>query len=220
MEKGDLIYCYNCGEKGTLKKLAKVDNSVRENLGIDEMPVMMDFNDILDILKCKNCNNISIYRSEWHDGEERNYADYSESTYVELFGKLIYPNIEHENRFYIPEKIYKSFLSSIKVKNIDRSFCLIGLRRTLEMICKEKGYSEGMLGKKLQKMSSDGIIPPVIDKIAKGLKDEGNKAAHGDDLEFSLNTVNNMIEFTRIILNYLYVLPKRIVLAQEEIEQI
>lgn len=70
------------------------------------------------------------------------------------------------------------------------------------------------------KMYNDGIIPPVIDKIANSLKDEGNKVAHGDEIEFSSNSVNNMIEFTRIILNYLYVLPKRIVLAQAEIEQV
>ena len=43
-----------------------------------------------------------------------------------------------------------SFISSIKVKHIDRSFCLIGVRRTLEMICKEKGYNHGMVGRKLQ----------------------------------------------------------------------
>lgn len=51
--------------------MAKVDNSVTENFGTNEKPKLMTFNDIIDILKCNNCNNITIYRSEWHDGEER-----------------------------------------------------------------------------------------------------------------------------------------------------
>ncbi|WP_062513891.1 DUF4145 domain-containing protein [Halobacillus sp. KGW1] len=207
--KNDLRYCYHCGEKKSLKMLSKVDNSYKENLGTEDEPHMFDFYDFIYVLRCNECMNVSIYRAEFTSGEERYFQETGESE-IELFGRLLYPNIEHENASYIPEKIYNSYLSSIKVKNIDRSFSLIGLRRTLEMICKEKGYNDGMLGKKLKKMADDGVIPLVIDSIADSLKTEGNKAAHGDDVDFDIKTVNNMIEFTRIIINYLYVLPKKI----------
>lgn len=190
-----------------------------ENVGTDAEPFGIQVNDIVDIYKCYSCNDITIYKSEWLDGEERNYEDYMNKEPIELFGRIIYPNIEHDNKHFIPEEIYNSFLSSIKVKNIDRAFSLIGLRRTLEMTCKNKGYTDGPLARKLSKMANDGIIPPVIDEIAVFLKDEGNKAAHGDNVEFDLRTVNNMIEFTTIIMNYIYVTPGKLNKVQEEMEK-
>lgn len=220
VNKDELRYCYHCGERGTLNRLESINNGSKENVGDEVDPFIVEYNDIIDVLCCEQCTNLTIYRSQYDEAEARQIQKHDpDINYAQAFGKLLYPNIEQEHKEHIPDNIYRSYLSSIKVQNIDMAFCLIGLRRTLEMICKDKGYTKGMLGNKLKAMSEDSIIPPIIDKIATGLKDEGNKAAHGDEVEFTKETVQNMIEFTRIILNYVYSLPGKIATAQKLIEK-
>ncbi len=217
MKKEDLQYCYHCGQKGKLKKLKTVNNSYKENVGDEEYPNIIEFNDQIDIVSCKECTNVNIYRSEWMPDQERYMELAPHDSYVEMFGRLIYPPIEHENHYYIPSRIYDSYLASIKVQKIDRDISMIGFRRTLEMVCKDQGYNQGMLGKKLSDMSKDGVIPPAIDNIAKFLKDRGDEAAHGDDVAVNRHTLESIKDFTRIILNYIYVLPSKLDKAQKEI---
>ena len=50
--------------------------------------------------------------------------------------------------------------------------------------------------------------------VANFLKDEGNSAAHGDDIEFSIEKVHLLINFTKTILDYVYTLPGQLRDAQ------
>ena len=50
-----------------------------------------------------------------------------------------YPNISVKHDAAIPEHIKTAYEAVLKVKNIDEPMCLIGLRRVLEAICKDKG---------------------------------------------------------------------------------
>lgn len=67
---------------------------------------------------------------------------------------------------------------------------MIGLRKTIELVCKDQ------------------------------IRDFGNEAAHETqyDGQFSVDLINELIEFTEIILTYLYVLPEKISLLEKQIE--
>jgi hypothetical protein len=46
------------------------------------------------------------------------------------------------------------------------------------------------------------------------------KKAHADDVEFDKQTVNQLIDFTQIILDYMYTLPAKIIVAQNRLAKI
>jgi signal recognition particle subunit SEC65 len=49
------------------------------------------------------------------------------------------------------------------------------------------------------------------------LRDLGNAAAHADDTNFPEDIVSSMIDFTQIILDYVYNLPEKLSVVQERI---
>lgn len=110
----------------------------------------------------------------------------------------------------IPEQIHQAYISAQKVCKIDRNICLMALRRTLEMVCKDKGESIGNLYEMLTNLASKGALPPLLSEMAHILRDMGNSAAHGDAQEIPNELVCILMEFTRSILDYVYVLPNKI----------
>lgn len=121
---------------------------------------------------------------------------------------VLYPSVTTDSK--TPVNVRKAFEAALKVKNIDGAICLLSLRRTLEMICKDKGAKKGTLFVKLQQLARTGVLPPILDQMAEVLKNLGNMAAHADNKEFSTELVSSMVEFTETILDYVYVLPAKL----------
>ena len=62
---------------------------------------------------------------------------------------------------------------------------------------------------KLKYLAETKVMPPIVDEMAYILKKLGNAAAHADDIVFDEGIVNSMIEFTQIILDYVYNIPTK-----------
>ena len=86
----------------------------------------------------------------------------------------------------------------------------MALRRTLEIICKDKGAAGNTLEKKIIDLSQKNIFPQVINEASDVLRILGNEAAHGDDINYDERIVKDMINFTQIIIEYVYVIPYRL----------
>ncbi|MED1382013.1 DUF4145 domain-containing protein [Bacillus mycoides] len=86
----------------------------------------------------------------------------------------------------------------------------MALRRTLERMCKDKGAEGKNLYRKLKYLSDNGVIPPILSVMSSIIKDIGNEAAHGDDVEFDQQLVSSLFKFTEIILEYVYVIPRHL----------
>lgn len=54
------------------------------------------------------------------------------------------------------------------------------------------------------------VFPQVINEASDILRILGNEAAHGDDVNYDERIVQEMINFTQIIIEYVYVIPFRI----------
>lgn len=119
----------------------------------------------------------------------------------------------------VPKNVRNSFEAALRIKHIEGTLCAIGIRRTLEMICKDKEASGRTLFNKLEDLSEKGILPPIVAGMATVIKDLGNAAAHGDDREFSEEVIESIIKFTHVILDYVYNLPDELSRIQNELSR-
>ena len=200
------------------------------------------------VLLCYHCGNKTFmikatdYKWEWECQEENTWGSYSWALYfcpvchkvtleeTEIFSeyedpemgllpveKILFPPVNTNS--HMPHEVSRAFEAALKVRNIDGAVCLIALRRTLEMMCKDKGANQKNLFEKLKYLSSTGVLPPIIDKMASILKNLGNMAAHADGREFAPDLVTSMVDFTETILEYVYVLPSKLDEIQTEINE-
>jgi hypothetical protein len=121
--------------------------------------------------------------------------------------ETLYPILRWKSQN-MPRNVSHAFEAAIRVRHIDGAICLLSLRRTLEMMCRNRGATHGTLYDKLRKLSHDGTLPPIVESMATVLKTVGNAAAHADDTNFSDELVESMIDFTQTILDYVYHLPQ------------
>jgi len=209
--------CYHCGNQVFMQKIYELNNDTSENVGDDEFHYYIDFCERWYIEKCTICNKITITKEEWDSEEQRMFNELGESWWKSH--EIIYPRISLEGKHSIPKEIWSAFESALKVQRIDGAVCMMALRRTLEVMCKDKGELTGTLQKKLENLADKKVIPPVIDGIASLLRQMGNEAAHGDNVEFPEYIVKEMSDYTQIILDYVYILPAKLESSQERIDK-
>jgi hypothetical protein len=82
-------------------------------------------------------------------------------------------------------------------------------RKTLEGICSEHGIIERTLAASLEKMRSAGIIDSRLFEWANALRISGNEAAHGVATTFSREDAQDIIEFSRALLEYVFTFRDR-----------
>lgn len=152
------------------------------------------------LLKCCVCNNVSLGSI---------YVDRSLGSRGLEYTSIVYP-MKTYNSFHMPKEIYNAYEVALKARYLDGALCLLSLRRTLEIICKQQGETRGDLVGKIQNLASKGILPAVLKDASDILRKLGNEAAHGDNKEFDKSQVDQMINFTELIIEYIYILPEKI----------
>ncbi|MXV42119.1 DUF4145 domain-containing protein [Bacillus subtilis] len=160
------------------------------------------FVDKFEFFECPVCKEFHLYYTPW-SSEEVYYEDHN--FYDD--GQVLYPYTEQVNISSLPKNIKNAYESALKVRKIDYVICLMALRRTLEMICKDKGAVGGTLHQKLNELQAKKILPPLMGDISQVIKDAGNAAAHGDDIVFNSHMVEHLFKFTNKIIEYVYILP-------------
>ncbi|MFW6028734.1 MAG: DUF4145 domain-containing protein [Halanaerobiales bacterium] len=202
--KMEVVDCQHCGNKTYMDIIGdhrecKTHHDYIEGHG--EVPMFQETNE-WKLFMCPVCNNVTLIEVYWNDMHLDGNGGFEHK-------EILYPTSTFNN-LGVPDNVSSAFNVSIKAKHVDPSVCLISLRRTLEMICKDHGIHKGTLGFKLKEMVNKNILPSVLDDASYLLKELGNEAAHGDDIKHSENDVNEMIEYTEYIINYVYVLPYKI----------
>lgn len=207
-EENIILTCPHCGNKTLMKLLNKFEKDTRIPYGYEEA----QFVDIFEVFECPVCKGFHLYYTNWSSEES-----YPENHDIYEEGEVLFPTSERVNLNRLPINIKNAYESALKVRNIDDTVCLLALRRTLEMVCKDKGAEKGSLYDKLKKLQNEGTLPPLMGDISKVIKDFGNMAAHGDDVTFDKYLVERMFSFTNKILEYVYILPKEMKRAQMEL---
>lgn len=122
----------------------------------------------------------------------------------------IFPVNSLSSGHHLPKIIKEAFEASLKVKNIDDALCLIALRRTLELVCKDKKAKGKSLSQMIKSLSNNNILPPALIEVSTITRLFGNIGAHDNNGEVSAHEINQVTEFVEYILDYLYVLPAKI----------
>lgn len=199
-----VLVCYHCGNKTQMRQIAHFDRHETENfLGFGE-PYSITFFTDWDLYLCPVCDNVTLLKTS-KNTEERDPQDFRLTSRE----SILYPNVSIDESG-IPEKVKNSFEAALRIKNIEGTLCAIGIRRTLEMMCKDKKATGKDLYHKLKDLSNKGILPPIVNEMASVLRELGNEAAHGDEREFSEELIGSMIKFTHVILDYVYNLPDKL----------
>ncbi|MDP4092823.1 MAG: DUF4145 domain-containing protein [Bacillota bacterium] len=198
-KKGYLIEeCRFCGNKTKLDIVASHHVAERGEFCFDEYWL---------ILVCSVCRNISFAKN--YSGEDTLSQDENGHAFYEDYFVTLYPLNTYQGSN-VPKQVHNAFQTALKARYLDGAICLISLRRTLEIICKDQGETKGDLVGKIQRLSNKGILPPILKDVSNILRTMGNEAAHGDEINYSENEINEMINFTQIIIEYVYILPSRL----------
>lgn len=195
--------CRFCGNKTKLDIVASYVDSEEvtyydEMNGVELEEWISDTNWM--IVKCCVCNNISI---------GTDYIDKNLARYDQSYFSIIYPQKTYSS-YHMPKEIYKAYEVALKARHLDPALCLLSLRRTLEIICKQQGETSGSLIKKVENLANKGVLPNVLKDASDIVRNLGNAAAHGDNVKFSKTEVSQMIKFVETIIEYIYILPEKI----------
>jgi hypothetical protein len=117
---------------------------------------------------------------------------------------------EYEDNKFFSVEIKNAFDGAIKVREVENAICALALRRVLEKVCADQNAKGSDLFIKLKDLEKNNIIPPIIDRF-------NNFLIHFDHIEFDEKTINTLIEFTQLVLDYVYILPNKLIIAQQSL---
>lgn len=200
--------CYHCGNKTPMERVATYNNHEAFE-GMFE-----DTN--YDLFLCPVCRKVTL-RESCLFSEDITHVyfgnvdeEYRQSEIEAATRKtILYPAAGLDDHF-IPEDVHRAFEAALRVRNIDSTICVMALRRALEKMCKHKGAEGKYLHNKIDSLQKQKILPDIVGEMAYLLKDEGNSAVHGDDVEFDEKKVELLIHFTRVIFSYVYTIPEQL----------
>lgn len=213
MEEKELkiLTCYHCGNTG----LMRVEGEYKTKRGgpiHDEDNNIVDYDPVerveLRLLSCPVCQEATLYKEVYN--EEYGFTDTLE---------YCYPKITVKHDAAIPDHIQKAFEAALKIKNIDEPMCLIGLRRVLEAICKDKGAEGTDLSRMVNDLVNKKVLPEMLNDACWVVRQLGNSAAHADQTDFYKYEVERTTEFVGALIDYLYVLPNRIARFKQNVEE-
>ncbi|MCL2756020.1 MAG: DUF4145 domain-containing protein [Firmicutes bacterium] len=187
------------------------------------------------ICECRHCGNkgfhnvlISDITTEYHDdygpistGTILQCPICSDLTIIDFFDpteeeSIIYPELIINEKG-VPKNIFTAFCSAEKTLHVDLNICALSLRRTLELICIDKGAKSAKLVDMIEELSNTNIFPANIKEIATLMRKIGNDGAH-NEIEFDKWQIKRLLKLVSIIISYLYNVPEELHFFNKEIE--
>lgn len=210
MLKDEPHICYHCGNTGILKYICEIDSP--ESIDEYDEYGQLIFHQVIEnvrwyFFQCPVCNN-PVLISEYT-------CEAMPVAYRETKNEFPTVNICYDG---VPNNIRHAFDSAIKTRGIDKAICLLSLRRTLEMICNDKGAQGKTLEKKINDLVNKKVLPEMMKDACWIVRQNGNDAAHAEEVVFTEYEVSEVIEYVATIINYLYSMPIRLSKTRKRIE--
>lgn len=212
-----LTQCYHCGNKTLMNVEYKVCQhfggvNINENSEY-EYEMQEDFE--WKLLSCPVCHFLTLFQIYTDESMQALKNGKVEQLYEK---QVIYP----ENRLIlneVPREVSNAFESALKIKKIDRQICLISLRRTLELICKEKNANGKTLQVKINNLIKKNIFPKDLENAFSVIREYGNSGAHSD-INLTDYQLNELIRILYSVIDYLYITPNKAVKMKEKLDEI
>ena len=202
LAKEYIIKCFHCGNETLMQKKGEYSWGSRD-IEFSEFDFLYQY----ELFVCPVCHRVTL-RQTYSDETMVNYYGNDRMEYYDSTS-ILYPENSIEEPS-VPKKVKEAYEAALKTKGIDKYICLMALRRTLELILKDKGATKWGLKDKIEEIAQKGLLPDALKEASSLAKELGDTAAHDKDLEIELYDVEAMAEFIGFIIEYLYVVPSKI----------
>ena len=198
----EIIKCFHCGNETPMQQVGEYSWGSR-NLEESDFDFLYKHH----LFACPVCHRVTL-RQTYSDETMICYRNADDLSYYSE-KSILYPLSDIESGS-IPSKIKEAYEAALKTKGIDKYVCLMALRRTLELILKDKGATKWGLKDKIEEIAEKGLLPAALKEASSLAKMLGDTAAHDKDLTIEQYDVEAMAEFIGFIIEYLYVVPDKI----------
>lgn len=209
-KKAKIIKCFHCGNETPMEKVGEYSWGSKD-LEYEDF----DFYYQYELFACPVCHQVTLHKTygdetmiQYGPNDQLRWASETET---------IYPIISVEHKA-IPQKIREAYEASLKVKGIDNNVCLMALRRTLELILKDKGATKWGLKGSIEELAEKGVLPNALKEASFIAKIFGDSAAHGKEMDIDKQDVESITQLVNFIIEYLYVIPEEISACQRRID--
>lgn len=171
--------------------------------------------DLQVVLLCPTCKNYNIINAYWDNtcGKIEESIQYEDIYGMDnVYETTLYPissNILMQGNI-IPAEILRNFKKSLELRTIDEESCLVKLRKTLELICRNQSASGHDLSEMISDLFSKGVLPKTLKSASTITRKLGNLGAHESNVEITTNELESDIKMVEYIIQYIYILPNEI----------
>lgn len=203
-EKEEILKCFHCGNETPMKKVGEYSWGSRD-IEFSEIEFLYQY----ELFACPVCHKVTLREIYGDETMVSGYSyNYNQLSYYDEKKILFPPNSIDDNS--IPQKVKDAYAAALKSKGIDKYICLMALRRTLELLLKDKGATKWGLKDKIEEIAAKGLLPDTLKEASSLAKLLGDTAAHDKELEIDQHDVEAMATFIGFIIEYLYVVPDKI----------
>lgn len=198
----EVIKCFHCGNETPMSQIGEYSWGSRD-MEYEDFDYLYEYK----LFACPVCHKVTLRESygdetmivSHPDGEMRYHCDKT----------ILFPTNSIDSGS-IPLKVKEAYEAALKVKSIDKYVGLLALRRTLELVLKDKGATKWGLKDKIEEIAEKGILPNTLKEASSLTKILGDSAAHDKEIDIEQQDVESMAEFVEYIIEYLYVVPDKI----------
>lgn len=203
--KQKLATCYHCSSRGLMYIVGEATSNWNDYDEDEEVVYWREMQWMM--LQCPSCENVSVY-TEYQAFDtplEIEYV-YPQNTFEGFYSK------NRLSSYHVPEKIRYTFETALKVKHIDSQLCLVSMRKTIELICKDQGVTGRSLEQLVESLTKSKKWPEAYYDICWIIRHYGNISVHAytKELTPNLSHVDKMMDYLYKIIEYLYIMPKQI----------
>ncbi|MGB7606101.1 MAG: DUF4145 domain-containing protein [Lutisporaceae bacterium] len=202
LPKEEVIKCFHCGNETLMSQKGEYSWGSRD-IEYDDFNFLYEY----ELFACPVCHKVTL--RETYDDETMVRPSYPGEMEWYSNERILYP-INSIDSGSIPLKVKEAYEAALKTKGIDKNLCLMALRRTLELILKDKGATKWGLKDKIEEIAKKGLLPDTLKEASSLTKILGDSAAHDKELDIDQHDVESMAEFIEFIIEYLYIVPDKI----------
>jgi len=209
------LTCGNCGEKNPFG----IRNTfIKSGRGRYSVPINIYYGHGL----CINCGFPVLYIFSLRKDDTAKFestvdGDYNWTNKISIMNQFPKtPDLfEHSS---IPDNINNKYNAALKnhINKIDPDVVISTCRGVLELICNNLNAPGEKLFNKIENLFNENKITDTLYEWATIIRKFGNKSVH--EMNGTWDDASELIEFTKIFLEYVYILPAKIAENKKKLE--
>ncbi len=211
----EVFVCRGCGNRTSHIRL--FTHSINVSVGINPSDGEEVFTELLYLLfECRTCNGLSL--KNFFPDE----VDYSPGGLDFDYINYLYPSIKtFSDADEVPTILKTVIEEANKVKPVSSMAYLILVRKALEEICRDKGFTDEheKLSVKVTKLISKENLPKVFADASHKLRIFGNKGAHDSSIKVGREDIKLIEEFIFALIEYIYIIPNKLSKLNDALEK-